>query len=81
MAYGVIILCQLYMPLYFLKTFTEYPYEKVRETRMQYRLLQPLLYIALSNICFQYSRKINYHPYNQLFTAVYLTIIRVNIYG
>ena len=28
MAYKVIILYQLYMPSYFLGTFTEYPYKK-----------------------------------------------------
>ena len=32
MAYKVIILYQLYMPSYFLGTFTEYPYT-LRETR------------------------------------------------
>ena len=30
MAYKVIILYQLYMPSYFLGTFTEYPYVKLR---------------------------------------------------
>ena len=30
MAYKVIILYQLYMPSYFLGTFTEYPYVKAR---------------------------------------------------
>ena len=30
MAYKVIILYQLYMPSYFLGTFTEYPKEKAR---------------------------------------------------
>jgi len=29
MAYKVIILYQLYMPSYFLGTFTEYPYNKL----------------------------------------------------
>ena len=29
MAYKVIILYQLYMPSYFLGTFTEYPYQKI----------------------------------------------------
>ena len=29
MAYKVIILYQLYMPSYFLGTFTEYPYSKI----------------------------------------------------
>ena len=29
MAYKVIILYQLYMPSYFLGTFTEYPYKKM----------------------------------------------------
>ena len=32
MAYKVIILYQLYMPSYFLGTFTEYPYHKLGET-------------------------------------------------
>ena len=31
MAYKVIILYQLYMPSYFLGTFTEYPYGYLRE--------------------------------------------------
>lgn len=31
MAYKVIILYQLYMPSYFLGTFTEYPFEKFAE--------------------------------------------------
>ena len=31
MAYKVIILYRLYMPSYFLGTFTEYPYLKVKE--------------------------------------------------
>ena len=31
MAYKVIILYQLYMPSYFLGTFTEYPYKEVGE--------------------------------------------------
>ena len=32
MAYKVIILYQLYMPSYFLGTFTEYPYFKAEQT-------------------------------------------------
>ena len=32
MAYKVIILYQLYMPSYFLGTFTEYPYYKYEKT-------------------------------------------------
>ena len=31
MAYKVIILYRLYMPSYFLGTFTEYPYIKIQE--------------------------------------------------
>ena len=38
MAYKVIILYQLYMPSYFLGTFTEYPYRFIRLYRF-YRLL------------------------------------------
>ena len=34
MAYKVIILYQLYMPSYFLGTFTEYPFFIVREVRI-----------------------------------------------
>ena len=34
MAYKVIILYQLYMPSYFLGTFTEYPYEKKHSGRI-----------------------------------------------
>ena len=34
MAYKVIILYRLYMPSYFLGTFTEYPYEKTTDGEM-----------------------------------------------
>ena len=33
MAYEVIILGHLHMPLYFLETFTEYPYEKAIKSK------------------------------------------------
>ena len=32
MAYEVMILCHLHMPLYFLGTFTEYPYLMIRSS-------------------------------------------------
>ena len=38
MAYKVIILYQLYMPSYFLGTFTEYPYYKL-EKQVEYGYL------------------------------------------
>ena len=34
MAYKVIILYQLYMPPYFLGTFTEYPYLKIQKSQL-----------------------------------------------
>ena len=39
MAYKVIILYQLYMPSYFLGTFTEYPYRISREIGLNKALL------------------------------------------
>ena len=39
MAYKVIILYQLYMPSYFLGTFTEYPYEANEIIRLIYLIL------------------------------------------
>ena len=41
MAYKVIILYQLYMPSYFLGTFTEYPYNKLEEYGLKYKFEQP----------------------------------------
>ena len=50
MAYKVIILYQLYMPSYFLGTFTEYP--KIKKNRTEY-LLSPVFlftqYLTLSS--------------------------------
>ena len=43
MAYKVIILYQLYMPSYFLGTFTEYPYKSDNDQTDQGQLLQPLI--------------------------------------
>ena len=44
MAYKVIILYQLYMPSYFLGTFTEYPYLRlIRWNLLQTGLLQELM--------------------------------------
>ena len=40
MAYKVIILYRLYMPSYFLGTFTEYPYIKVNRTFRGSRLVK-----------------------------------------
>ena len=42
MAYKVIILYQLYMPSYFLGTFTEYPYNipKIKKQRIKVLLFQ-----------------------------------------
>ena len=37
MAYKVIILYQLYMPSYFLGTFTEYPYFGKRDTGVSWK--------------------------------------------
>ena len=43
MAYKVIILYQLYMPSYFLGTFTEYPYIDMHRIRnIKYGPLQPV---------------------------------------
>ena len=42
MAYEVIILGHLHMPLHFLETFTEYPYVK-QQKRLQHITLQTLL--------------------------------------
>ena len=40
MAYKVIILYRLYMPSYFLGTFTEYPYQTVKSSLILYPKLQ-----------------------------------------
>ena len=51
MAYKVIILYQLYMPSYFLGTFTEYPYgEKGRRRKKQEESYSLLLFF--SYLCF-----------------------------
>ena len=39
MAYKVIILYQLYMPSYFLGTFTEYPYLKIQKSQLIHNVL------------------------------------------
>ena len=39
MAYKVIILYQLYMPSYFLGTFTEYPYNSKENNQENVRLI------------------------------------------
>ena len=50
MAYKVIILYQLYMPSYFLGTFTEYPYTN-RHCRLQ--IVLPAYKILLRFRCFR----------------------------
>ena len=52
MAYKVIILYQLYMPSYFLGTFTEYPYlfPPARQSRILQKKL-PLCYIPGRDRC------------------------------
>ena len=42
MAYKVIILYRLYMPSYFLGTFTEYPY------KMNNKIVHPYFYLNMS---------------------------------
>jgi len=39
MAYEVMILCHLHMPLYFLGTFTEYPYSIVDDRLLYVRTI------------------------------------------
>ena len=49
MAYKVIILYQLYMPSYFLGTFTEYPYipimKRTSEKKEDYNKANPYLHV------------------------------------
>ena len=46
MAYKVIILYQLYMPSYFLGTFTEYPYGKRLQQRALFRIFTGFPHIS-----------------------------------
>lgn len=46
MAYEVMILCHLHMPLYFLGTFTEYPYLKLHITNISL-LLKYFIFIII----------------------------------
>ena len=48
MAYKVIILYRLYMPSYFLGTFTEYPFLKAR--RREYQSIRPASRLPLFSI-------------------------------
>ena len=54
MAYEVIILGHLHMPLYFLGTFTEYPFHRFSNLRPAYKqvsyLPKPLNHISLFSI-------------------------------
>ena len=49
MAYKVIILYRLYMPSYFLGTFTEYPKEGRQKPRLGF--LPPLSFILYEDYC------------------------------
>ena len=49
MAYKVIILYQLYMPSYFLGTFTEYPYTEQERLLLDYLTTHPA--ITLNQYC------------------------------
>ena len=84
MAYKVIILYQLYMPSYFLGTFTEYPYEDRKAT--YYSELPDCLSAGGSDfVCFvlccfyyYYHYNNNYYPYGGLschITNLYIRIL------
>ena len=60
MAYKVIILYRLYMPSYFLGTFTEYPYIKHPKTNFQHLKLRFFLpkVCTIKNIAYLCNRKL-----------------------
>ena len=53
MAYKVIILYQLYMPSYFLGTFTEYPYSVATILLYLYDIIIQIAYSLLQAIVYQ----------------------------
>ena len=61
MAYKVIILYRLYMPSYFLGTFTEYPYFEYRYKTTS-ATNKFLLFSALVFNCLIYPRNVNIPP-------------------